>query len=77
MDAAGFTDTEISTRLCVFARQIHRWKNPTPAEPRHVRLCTEAGCDRKHKRRGLCEMHIQRAIRAERAAARQKQKEAA
>jgi hypothetical protein len=77
MDAAGFTDQEISIRLCVFARQIHRWKNPTPAEPRPVRLCTEPGCDRKHKRRGYCEKCIQRVARRERAAARQQQKEAA
>lgn len=77
MDQAGFTDQEISIRLCVYARQVHRWKNPTPAEPRPVRLCTEPGCDRKHKRRGYCQMHIQRVMRAERTAARRQKKEAA
>lgn len=77
MDAAGYSDQEISIRLCVYARQVHRWKNPTPAEPKPVRTCVEPGCDRKHKRRGYCQMHIQRVMRAERAAARRQQKEAA
>ena len=66
MDQAGFTDQQIATRLHIHERQVQRWKNAQTRPPRTVRTCTEPGCDRRHKRRGYCEMHIQRVMRAER-----------
>ncbi|WP_030319669.1 helix-turn-helix domain-containing protein [Streptomyces flavochromogenes] len=56
---AGYSPREISTRLCIFQRQIERWRHdgkPLVIEPVE-RTCSVAGCDEKHRAHGLCCRH--------------------
>ncbi|MFJ6579306.1 hypothetical protein ACIQMY_25505 [Streptomyces sp. NPDC091368] len=68
MDRAGYTPREISTQLCIYQRQVERWKRdgkPLAIEPVEQRICSIAGCEEIHRALGLCSGHYDAARRTD------------
>lgn len=63
MSQSGIPSREISTRLCIYQRQIERWKVAAGLiSP--VRRCDIPGCIKAHATNGLCSAHHSKARRA-------------
>lgn len=65
---AGFPPREISTRLCIYQRQVERWRHdgkPLAIEPVEQRFCSIAGCEEIHRALGLCSRHYDESRRPE------------
>ncbi|MEU8525298.1 hypothetical protein AB0C77_06795 [Streptomyces sp. NPDC048629] len=59
MLGAGYKPREISIQLCVFQRQVERWRHdgkPLAIEPVD-RACSITGCEGVHRAQGLCARH--------------------
>ena len=67
---AGYTPREISPQLCVFQRQVERWRHdgkPLAIPPLELG-CSVAGCEGIHRAKELCSRHYDEARRPERRA---------
>lgn len=68
MSQAGYSPREISTQLCIFQRQVERWKRdgkPLAIEPVEQRVCGITGCEETHRAHGLCSWHYDESRRQE------------
>lgn len=68
MTRAGYSERDISTRLCVFMRQVTRWKQdgkPLVLPEKAVRGCDIHGCLNPHRAGGLCCHHYDKARRSQ------------
>lgn len=63
---AGYKPREISTQLCVFQRQVERWRHDGKpiAIPPATLHCTVTGCQDIHRAKGLCSRHYDEARRS-------------
>ncbi|MER5312731.1 helix-turn-helix domain-containing protein [Streptomyces sp. NPDC002773] len=57
---AGFSPREISTQLCIYQRQVERWRHdgkPLAIKPVEQRVCSIADCNEGHRAHGMCTRH--------------------
>ncbi|MFE6815963.1 helix-turn-helix domain-containing protein [Streptomyces sp. NPDC057677] len=64
---AGFSPREISTHLCVYQRQVERWRHDgklLAIKPAEERGCSITGCTEGHRAHGMCSRHYDEARRS-------------
>ncbi|HEY9369098.1 helix-turn-helix domain-containing protein [Streptomyces sp.] len=72
---AGYTARQISTQLCIYQRQVERWRHDGKplAIPPHNPGCSTPGCDQPHRAHGMCVRHYDSIRKAARKAQRTEQ----